>query len=333
MRIAILDDYQDVVRHLLAFAKLDGHSVTVFNHPTSGVGQLAVRLREVDTLVLIRERTRVTAQLLTRLPALQHIAQTGKVGPHLDLNACTGQRVAVTESNGYPQATAEMTWLLILAAMRRMPAYMANLYAGQWQRSVPQRTNWPLAGLGESVHGKMLGVWGYGRIGQIVATIGRAFGMRVAVHGSDASRARATEEGDLAIVDRRDFFAACDLVTLHLRLIDATRGCVRAEDLAAMKPTALLVNTSRAELVEPGALASALRAGRPGLAAVDVFEREPAAADEALLRLPNAICTPHLGFTERMSYERMLGGAFDNIVAFAAGTPINVANPAALGAR
>jgi len=333
MRIAVLDDYQDFVRHLAAFAKLAGHNVTVFNHPTAGVGQLAVRLRDIDTLVLIRERTRVTGQLLARLPALKHIAQTGKVGPHLDVDACTTREVAVTESTGYPQATAEMTWLLILAATRRMPAYMANLYTGQWQRSVPPRTKWPLAGLGESVHGKMLGVWGYGRIGQIVAALGRAFGMQVAVHGREASRARATGDSNLAIIDRREFFAACDIVTLHLRLTDATRGCVRAEDLAAMKPTALLVNTSRAELIEAGALPSALRAGRPGLAAVDVFEREPVAAGEALLRLPNAICTPHLGFTERMSYERMLGGAFDNIVAFAAGTPINVANPAALGAR
>src|SRR5258706_2687747 len=333
MRIAILDDYQDFVRHLTAFSKLAGHRVNVFNHPTAGIGQLAVRLRDVDTLVLIRERTRVPEPLLARLPALKHIAQTGKVGPHIDLDACTTHGVAVTESNGLPQATAEMTWLLLLAALRRMPAYMANLYAGHWQRSVPPRRNWPLAGMGESVHGKTLGVWGYGRIGQIVAAIGRAFGMQIAVHGRDASRARATADGNLAVIDRREFLAACDVVTLHLRLVDATRGCVRAEDLAAMKPTALLVNTSRAELIEAGGLASALRAGLPGLVAVDVFEREPAAADEALLRLPNAICTPHLGFTERMSYERMLGGAFDNIVAFAAGTPINVANPAALGAR
>jgi D-3-phosphoglycerate dehydrogenase len=224
-----------------------------------------------------------------------------------------------------------MTWLLVLAALRRLPAYMANLYAGHWQRSVPSPPQWPLAGFGESLAGKTLGVWGFGRIGHIVAGYGRAFGMTVQVHGRSASLDAAAAAGFTPLPDKRALFSESDVVTLHLRLVDATRGCTTRADLAQMKPTALLVNTSRAELVEPGALAQALQAGRPGLAAIDVFEKEPADQSEPLLTLPNAICTPHLGFTERTSYERLLGGAFANLVAFAHGKPVNVANPEALG--
>lgn len=330
MRIVVLDDYQDTVRHLDAFRLLDGHGVRVLGQPAKGLGQLAVRLRDAEAIVLIRERTPVTDALLAKLPDLRLISQTGKAGAHIDIAACSRRGIAVAESQGHPTATAEFTWLLILAALRRLPAYMANLYAGQWQRSVPARPNWPLAGLGESVAGKTLGVWGYGRIGQLVAAYGRAFGAQVVVHGREASLARAKDDGFQPAADRRLFFAECDVVTLHLRLVDATRGCVSANELAAMKPTALLVNTSRAELIESGALASALASGRPGLAAIDVFEREPAMADEPLLRLPNVICTPHLGFTERQSYERLFSGAFANIVAFARGAPQNVVNVEAL---
>lgn len=329
MRVAILDDYQDVVRHLDCFASLRGQDVKVFNHAARGVGQLAARLADFEALVLIRERTRIGEELLERLPRLRLICQTGKVGPHLDLEACTRRGIVVTESSGYPPATAEFTWLLILAALRRLPAYMANLYAGQWQRSVPPRPDWPLAGLGESLAGKTLGIWGYGRIGQLVAGYGRAFGMRVLVHGRAASLAAAGADGHMPLADRAEFFATSDVLTLHLRLVEATRHCVTAQDLARMKPTALLVNTSRAELIAPGALMAALRAGRPGLAAIDVFEREPP-QDEPLLTLPNAVCTPHLGFTERQSYERLFGGAFANLLAYASGTPTAVANPEAL---
>jgi D-3-phosphoglycerate dehydrogenase len=334
MRVTILDDYQDVVRHLDCYARLAGHEVKVLNHPARGTGQLAARLAGSEALVLIRERTRVTDALLAKLPALKLICQTGKIGAHLDIEACTHRGIVVTESGGYAPATAELTWLLILAALRRLPAYMANLYAGQWQRSVPPREGWPLAGLGESVAGKTLGVWGYGRIGRLVAGYGRAFGMTVQVHGRADSLAAAAQDGHVAVADRTAFFATSDVLTLHLRLLQATRGCVGAAELAAMKPTALFVNTSRAELVVPGALAAALAAGRPGLAAIDVFEREPLAGEafaaEPLLALPNAICTPHLGFTERRSYEALLGGAFDNLVAYAQGAPVNVANPEAL---
>jgi D-3-phosphoglycerate dehydrogenase len=330
MRVAILDDYQDVVRHLDCFASLEGHNVKVFNHSARGIGQQAARLNDFEAVILIRERSRINAELLGRLPNLCLICQTGKVGPHLDLDACTRRGVVVTESSGHSQATAEMTWLLILAALRRLPAYMANLYAGQWQRSIPPLPNWPLAGFGEIAGGKTLGIWGFGRIGRIVAGYARAFGMEVLVHGRAPSREAATAAGFAATPDRAQFFSQCDVITLHLRLLDATRGCVTANELGRMKPTALLVNTSRAELIAPGALVQALRAGRPGLAAVDVFEKEPVDRSEQLLTLPNAICTPHLGFTERASYERLLGGAFDNLVAFAAGKPTNVANPDSL---
>ncbi len=332
MKIAILDDYQDVVRHLDCFRTLEGHAVKVFNHPARGTGQQAARLTDFDALVLIRERSRITADLLARLPKLRLICQTGKVGPHVDVAACTRRGVAVTESTGYSPATAEMTWLLILAAARRLPAYMANLYAGQWQRSVPALSNWPLSGFGESLAGKTLGVWGFGRIGQIVAGYGRAFGMKVRVHGRSASLDAAVASGHEPTANKQAFFADSDVVTVHLRLLEQTRGCVTRADLAAMKPTALFVNTSRAELVEPGALVDGLRAGRPGLAAVDVFEKEPVDSSEPLLTLPNAICTPHLGFTERTSYEKLLGGAFTNLVAFARGEPVNVANAEVLPA-
>jgi len=306
------------------------HDVRIFNQRARGDGQLAVRLRDTEALVLIRERTRVSASLLARLPRLRLLSQTGKIGPHIDLDACTRQGIAVAESQGQAASTAEFTWLLILAALRRLPAYMANLYAGHWQRSVPPRPHWPLAGFGESLSGKTLGIWGYGRIGRIVAGYGRAFGMEVLIHGRANSLTQGALDGHQTTAERTDFFARSDVVTLHLRLLNETRGCVSANELRLMKPTALLVNTSRAELIEPGALVSALTAGRPGLAAIDVYEREPIPADEPLLRLPNAICTPHLGFTERRSYERLLSGAFGNVASFARGTPTNVVNDAAL---
>jgi D-3-phosphoglycerate dehydrogenase len=330
MKIGILDDYQDFVRHLDCFSLLAGHDVRVFNHPARGIGQLAARLAGAEALVLIRERTRVTDALLARLPGLRLICQTGKAGPHVDLAACTRRGVVVTESSGHAAPTAEFTWLLVLAGLRRLPAYMANLYAGQWQRSLPPARTWPLAGLGESLAGKTLAIWGFGRIGQLVAGYGRAFGMQVLVHGRQRSLAAAAQAGHGACADRREFFARADVLSLHLRLLEATARCVTASDLACMKPTALLVNTSRAELIEQGALAAALRAGRPGLAAIDVFEKEPVDAREPLLAVPNAICTPHLGFTERQSYERLLGGAFEALVSFAAGAPVQVANPEVL---
>lgn len=332
MKILILDDYQDVVRHLDCFARLQGHEVRVLTAPAAGVGQLAVRLRDAEALVLTRERTRMTDALLARLPNLRLISQTGKAGPHIDLDACTRRGIAVAEGAGYSAATAEFTWLLILAAARRLPAYMANLYAGVWQQSVPPPPDWPLAGLGVALSGKTLGVWSYGKIGSLVAGYGRAFGMRVLVHGSEPARARAEADGHATTARREQLFEQADVLTLHLRLADSTRGCVTARDLGRMQRTALFVNTSRAELVESGALPGALQRGQPGLAAVDVFEHEPV-RDEPLLRLPNVIASPHLGFVERTSYETLFGGAFDNVVAFAAGQPRNIVNAAVLAAR
>jgi D-3-phosphoglycerate dehydrogenase len=332
MKILVLDDYQDVVRHLDCYGKLQGHDVQVLTRGAAGSGQLAVRLRDAEVIVLTRERTRITAALLDRLPRLQLISQTGKVGSHVDVEACSRRGIAVAEGTGYSTATAEFTWLLILAAVRRLPAYMANLYAGQWQQSVPPQPDWPLAGLGVALAGKTLGIWSYGKIGALVAGYGKAFGMQVLVHGSDQARARAVADGHATTMRKDELFERADVLTLHLRLADSTRGCVTATDLARMSRTSLLVNTSRAELIEAGALVAGLRAGRPGMAAVDVFEREPV-REEPLLTLPNVIASPHLGFVERTAYETMFGGAFDNVAAFAAGRPQNIVNGAALAAR
>src|SRR5512140_1951395 len=257
MKILILDDYQDVVRHLDCFSRLSGHEVQVLTAPALGIGQLAVRLRDAEALVLTRERTRITDALLARLPKLRLISQTGKAGPHIDLEACTRRGIAVAEGSGYSAATAEFTWLLILAAMRRLPAYMANLYAGAWQQIVPPPADWPLAGLGVVLAGKTLGVWSYGKIGALVAGYGKAFGMKVLVHGSEQARARAEADGYAVAARREEVFERADVLTLHLRLADGTRGIVKADDLARMQRTALFVNTSRAELVEPGALLGA----------------------------------------------------------------------------
>ncbi len=330
MRIAILDDTQDFVRHLDCFARLARHEVRVFNHPARGLGQLAARLDQVEALILIRERTRITEALLTRLPELKLICQTGKLGPHLDLAACTRRGIAVAESTGYAAATAEFTWLLVLAAQRRLVPYASHLKAGQWQRSLPPNAHWPLAPMGRSLAGQTLGVWGYGRIGRLVAAYGHSFGMNVQVHGRPASLEQAAADGHTPCPDRAGFFATADVLCLHLRLVEATRSSVTPELLGHMQPTALLVNTSRAELIAPGALLAALQAGRPGLAAIDVFEREPVAADEPLLALPNVLATPHLGYVERESYERLFGGAIDNLLAFASGQPTGVANPEVL---
>ena len=332
MKILILDDYQDVVRHLDCFARLNGHDVRVLTSPAAGVGQLAVRLRDAEALVLTRERTRITDALLGRLPNLRLISQTGKVGAHIDVDACTRRGIAVAEGAGYSPATAEFTWLLILAAMRRLPAYMANLYAGAWQQSIPASPDWPLAGLGVALVGKTLGIWSYGKIGALVAGYGKAFGMRVLVHGSEQARARATANGFHGTDRREELFEQADVLSLHLRLAETTRGSVSAQDLARMKRTALFVNTSRAELVAPGALVDALGRGHPGMAAVDVYEREPVRG-EPLLTMPNVVASPHLGFVERTSYETLFGGAFENVAAFAAGQPRNVVNAAGLAAN
>ncbi|MGE5453341.1 MAG: D-2-hydroxyacid dehydrogenase family protein [Acidobacteriota bacterium] len=331
MNIIILDDYQDAVRKLQCAAKLDGLSAKVFTNTVKGAGQLAIRLRDAEALVLIRERTHFNKALLEKLPKLRLICQTGSVGPHIDLETCTRMGIAVAEGVGSPIAPAELTWALVLAAMRRLPQYIGNLKHGAWQqaglKSLSMPTNF---GVGMVLHGKTLGIWGYGRIGKIVAGYGKAFGMTVQVWGSEASRARAVADGYAAATSKDEFFATSDVLSLHLRLADATRGVVTAEDLARMKATALLVNTSRAELIQDNALVSALNRGHPGMAAIDVFESEPILQGHPLLRLENAVCTPHIGYVEQDSYETYFSSAFDNLLSFLADKPINIVNPEAL---
>ena len=331
MNIIILDDYQDAVRKLHCAARLEPYNAKVFTNTVKGIGQLAVRLREAEVLVLIRERTQFPRALLEKLPKLRLIAQTGRVGAHIDLATCTRLGIAVADGSGSPVAAAELTWALIMAAMRRLPQYIGNLKHGAWQQSGLKAASMPPNfGLGLVLKGRSLGVWGYGKIGQLVAGYGRAFGMDVVVWGSEASRARAQADGYQAAASRDAFFEACDVLTIHLRLNEQTRGLVQLEDLARMKPTALFVNTSRAELVEDNALVSALNKGRPGLAAVDVFETEPILQGHPLLRLENAICTPHIGYVEQDSYEMYFGAAFENVINFIRNQPSNIVNPEAL---
>jgi D-3-phosphoglycerate dehydrogenase len=331
MNIIILDDYQDAVRKLACAARLEPYNAKVFTNTVKGIGQLSVRLRDADVLVLIRERTHFPRQLLEKLPRLKLISQTGKVGAHIDVEACTRQGIAVAEGVGSPVAPAELTWALIMAATRRLPQYIGNLKHGAWQQSGLKAASMPPNfGLGTVLRGRTLGVWGYGRIGQLVAGYGRAFGMAVQVWGSEASRQRAVADGHQAATDRDSFFAGSDVLSLHLRLSEATRALVTLEDLSRMKPTALFVNTSRAELVAENALVSALNRGRPGMAAVDVFESEPILQGHPLLRLENAVCTPHIGYVEQDSYELYFGAAFDNVVNFIEGQPTGLVNPEAL---
>ncbi|PZO20452.1 MAG: 3-phosphoglycerate dehydrogenase [Burkholderiales bacterium] len=334
MNIVILDDYQDAVRKLKCAQKLEPFPAKVFTNTVKGVGQLSIRLRDTDVLVLIRERTQISRQLIEKLPRLKLIVQTGRVGSHLDVAACTERGIAVAEGVGSPFSTAELTWALIMASMRRIPQYVSNLKHGAWQQAGLKSSAMPTNfGVGMVLRGKTLGVWSYGRIGQLVAEYGRAFGMRVLVWGSEASRARAVADGFEAAQSREVFFESADVLSLHLRLSDTSAGCVTLEDLGRMKPTSLLVNTSRAELIEPEALLASLNRGRPGMAAVDVFESEPILQGHALLRLENCICTPHIGYVEQDSYEQYFSSAFDNVVNFIKGTPTNIVNPGALQVR
>jgi D-3-phosphoglycerate dehydrogenase len=319
MKITIVDDYHDTVRTLPCFKMLDGHDVTIWNDHVQDVDALAERLADTEALVLIRERTKIRTPLLERLPNLKLISQRS-VYPHIDIDTCTRRGVIVSSSQHMDtpsHATAELTWALMLAAMRRIPQQMASLQAGNWQ-----------TGVGNSAHHKTLGIYGYGRIGKVVAGYGVAFGMNILVWAREASRERARADGYATADSKQAFFESCDVLSLHMRLYDATRGIVTAADLARMKPTALLVNTSRAPLIERGALEAALAAGRPGMAAVDVYEEEPV-RDTAhpLLTMDNVVCTPHIGYVTHEEYEIQFSDIFDQILAYQAGAPINVVNP------
>ena len=320
MRITILDDYQDAVRKLDCFKILDGHDVQILKQSYSDPALLAEKLSDTDALVLIRERTKITEDLLSQLPKLKLISQTGKISNHLDLAVCSRFHVAVAESMGSPIATAELTWLLIMNALRGLPQALCDMKKGLWQTNI-----------GDCVSGKTIGIWSYGKIGKRIAQFAKAFGAQVIVWGSENSREEAVKDGFLAAASKSDFFHFSDVVTLHLRLVPATRGIVKLEDLRSMKPTALFVNTSRAELVEEGALLTALETGVPGMAAVDVYESEPISdPNYPLLQLPNVLCTPHVGYVEKNGYEQLFRLAFENIVAFFEGAPQHIANPEVL---
>ena len=325
MKVAILDDWFDTLRSLPCFEKLAGHDVTVFTDHVEETDVLARRLEETEALVLIRERTEIRAALLERLPQLRLISQRS-VYPHIDVDACTALGIVVSSDQhaGTPSyAAAELTWALVLAASRQLPLQVASMRAGLWQ-----------AGVGRTLRGKTLGIYGYGRIGAVVAGYGRAFGMDVLTWSRPPSLERARADGVTPARDRSELFSASDVLSLHVRLVPATRGIVTAPDLASMRPDSLLVNTSRAALIEPGALVAALQAGRPGLAALDVYETEPL-LDRAdpLLNMDNVVCTPHIGYVTREEWDVQFSDIFDQVTAYAEGTPSNVVNPEVLGSR
>lgn len=331
MNIVILDDYQDAVRKLDCASKLQDYPAKVYTNTVKGIGQLAVRLKDADVLVLIRERTHITRALLEKLPRLRLIAQTGRVGSHIDIAACTERGIAVAEGVGSPVAPAELTWALLMAAMRRLPQYIGNLKHGAWQQSGLKTVSLPSNfGVGMVLRGKTLGLLGYGKIARLVAGYGQAFGMRVIVWGRESTCAHAQADGLEVASTREALFAESDVLSLHLRLCEETAASVSLADLSLMKPTALIVNTARAELIETDALIAALNRGRPGMAAVDVFESEPILQGHALLRLENCVCTPHIGYVEQSSYEMYFGAAFDNVVNYLQGKPSHIVNPDAL---
>jgi D-3-phosphoglycerate dehydrogenase len=316
MHIVISDDHQDCIRHLACFEKLNGHTVEIFNNSVNGTDALAERFKDAEAIVLIRERTVITRELLDRLPKLRVISQTGKIASHIDLQACKDKGIVVMDGRGSGAATAELNMLLILASLRRFVEEVNRLKGGQWQGY-----------LGDQLAGKVLGVYGFGRIGKQVCHLGKAFGAKPLVWGRETSLEKAVQDGFAVASSKEDFFRASDIVCLQLRLNDDTRHIVTAKDLALMKPNSLLVNASRAELIEPGALEAGLKLGRPAYAAVDTYESEPVlGANDPLLQLPNCLCTPHIGFVERDNYEAYFGIAFDNINAYLSGSPQNCVN-------
>jgi D-3-phosphoglycerate dehydrogenase len=313
MHIVISDDHQDCIRQLACFEKLKSHTVEIYNNSVSGIDALAERYKNAEAIVLIRERTVITKELLDRLPKLKVISQTGKMASHVDLQACKERGIVVMDGRGSGAATAELNMLLILASLRNLVEEVARLKGGQWQGY-----------LGDQLAGKVLGVYGFGKIGKQVCHLGKAFGAKPLVWGRDSSLQKAVQEGFAVASSKADFFRNSDIVCLQLRLNEETRFIVGPQDLAMMKSTSLLVNASRAELIEPGALVAGLKQGHPAYAAVDTYESEPVlGADHPLLHLPNCLCTPHIGFVERENYEAYFGIAFDNINSYLAGSPQN----------
>jgi D-3-phosphoglycerate dehydrogenase len=324
MKIAVIDDYQDAFRKLDCYARLRGHEIAVYHDTEKDPARLAERLKDAEAVILTQQRSPFPRTLAERLPKLKLISQTGRNANHIDVAACTEKGIVVSAGGaGNPSPTAELTWGLILSALRRIPQEVQRMKEGHWQGSV-----------GVGLAGKTLGIYAYGRIGSIVAGVGRAFGMRVVCWGREGSTGRAREAGFDAAASREAFFESADVISIHLPLNKETRGIVKGDDLARMKPTALIVNTSRAPIIAEGALVEALKRGRPGRAAVDVYEEEPVlGVNHPLLKLDNVICTPHLGYVEQATYESYFGTAIEQILAFAAGKPINVLNPEALGKK
>ena len=324
MKIAVIDDYQDAFRKLDCYARLRGHEIAVYHDTEKDPARLAERLKDAEAVILTQQRSPFPRTLAERLPKLKLISQTGRNANHIDVAACTEKGIVVSAGGaGNPSPTAELTWGLILSALRRIPQEVQRMKEGHWQGSV-----------GVGLDGKTLGIYAYGRIGSIVARVGRAFGMRVVCWGREGSTGRAREAGFDVAASREAFFESADVISIHLPLNKETRGIVKGDDLARMKPTALIVNTSRAPIIAEGALVEALKRGRPGRAAVDVYEEEPVlGVNHPLLKLDNVICTPHLGYVEQATYESYFGTAIEQILAFAAGKPINVVNPEALGKK
>jgi len=310
-KVTVLDDYQGVVAHLEARRILDTVDVelTVLSEGIRDESKLIAALAETDCLVLIRERTEISANLIAALPRLKLIVQTGRLSGCIDLDACARHGVLVKDGTGNPVAPAELTWALILAASRRLLPYARQLEQGRWQRTAGDLVD---EGLGRALAGRTLGIWGYGKIGKRVAAVGLALGMQVLVHGREQSRAAAEAAGVSYVADRRDFLTQVDVLTLHLRLCAETRHLVGVDDLVVMKADALLVNTSRAELLAPGALLKAMQTGSPGTAALDVFESEPDGVADYLAH-PAILCTPHLGFVEQDTYEDYFREAFTHV--------------------
>jgi D-3-phosphoglycerate dehydrogenase / 2-oxoglutarate reductase len=324
MKIAVIDDYQNAFRTLRCYAKLRDHSVVVYSDIEKDPARLADLLNDAEAVVLTQQRSRFPRAVIERLPKLKLISQTGHAVTHIDIDACTEHGIAVSAGGaGNPHPTAELTWALILAALRHIPYEVNRLKEGHWQSTV-----------GIGVQNRTLGIYAFGRIGSIVARVGKAFGARVVCWGREGSTARAREAGYEVAQDRETFFASADVLSLHIPLNKETRGIVTRDDLTRMKPSALIVNTSRAALIAEGALVEALKAGRPGMAAVDVYEDEPViGADHPLLKMDNVVCTPHLGYVEKETYETYYGVVVDQILAYAAGNPIHVINPAVLGKK
>ena len=323
MKIVVIDDYQNAFKTLKCFPKLSGHEVTVYTDPETDIGKLAERLKDADALVLTQQRTNFPRALIEKLPKLKLIGQTGRAATHVDLEACTEKGIVVSAGGaGNPNATAELTWGLILSALRKLPFEVKRLKEGKWQST-----------LGTGVNGKTIGIYAYGKIGSIVAGVGKAFGARVVCWGREGSTGRAKAAGFEVAKSREEFFAEADIVSLHLPLNKDTRGIVTRDDLARMKPTALIVNASRAGLIADGALVEALKAGRPGMARSTCTKKSRCLAPISAAEDGQRYCTPHLGYVTRESYEEYYAVVVDDIVNFAAGKPSNVLNPEASGKR